>query len=96
MLIIDEKHADYYVYLAMLLQLSKPNSVFTLNEPICTSQKEEILFDLCSQFEITYFHPFRGHEISSKPHSDSKTMVYISDNDAYFDELVDTMLNENK
>jgi hypothetical protein len=33
--------------------------------------------------------------LASKPHSDSKVLVYISDNDVNFDELVDTMLSES-
>lgn len=34
---IDDRYADYYVYVEVILQISKPFSLFTLNEPIAPS-----------------------------------------------------------
>jgi hypothetical protein len=58
---IDDRYADYYVYVAVILQMNKPFSLYTLNEPICPSKKEEILLNLCNQNEVDFLHPFRAH-----------------------------------
>ena len=39
-------------------------------------------------------HPFRGLEIAAKTRGEGEVVVYISDSDASFDELVNAMLNE--
>ena len=87
-LMLDDDYEDYYTFIIMILQLSKPFHLFTLNETLCPSQKEEILLYLCQQNEVEYLHPYRKHEISAKPHSESKTVLYVSDNDEYFDEII--------
>lgn len=87
-LILDDYCDDYYTFVIMILQQSKPLHLFTLNETLCPSQKEEILLYVCQQNEVEYLHPYRKHEIAGKPHSEGKTMLYVSDNDEYFDEII--------
>lgn len=91
---MDDRHADYYVYIVTILQLSKPFSLFTINEPLCPSLKEEVLLNLCNNNYAEYFHPYRALDIIQRPKSDGKVVSFISDNDIYFDELVDVMLSE--
>ena len=43
---------------------------------------------------MEYVHPFRGLEIAARTRGEGEVVVYISDSDANFDELVNAMLNE--
>ena len=60
-LFIDDSYTDHYVFVAVILQMNKPFNLFTLNEPICPSIKDEILLSLCNQYDVDFLHPFRAH-----------------------------------
>ena len=46
---IDVYYIDYYVYIAMLIQLNNSFNLFTINQPMCPTHKEEIMFSICIQ-----------------------------------------------
>lgn len=89
---LDPQHPDYYVFVALILQLSKPFSLFTINEPLCASLKEQVLFALAAANHAEYLRPFRAHDISQRPHSDARVLAFLSDSDPYFHELLEAML----
>jgi hypothetical protein len=72
----------------MKMQLSKAMNLFTINEPLCPSSKLEILEVLCRQSEIDLIHPYRAHEITAKAASGHKIVVFASNCDKNFDEIL--------
>lgn len=92
----DTSFEDYYIYFVMKMQLSKSINLFTINEPICPSSKLDILEILCRQNNVDLIHPFRAHEITAKSSTGNKIVVFSSNQDKYFDEIIELLISESK